>query len=101
MVVGWAGFVAADAEDLLDEVLRIFAHLAAGVDGRGAVEEGSVEDVVGAGGVGQQAGGFVDAGGGDAFGCDEGFDVGVLGEQDGALHELGPDGSGGVGALQS
>ncbi len=41
----------------------------------------------------------VDVGGGDAFGRDEGFDVGVLRELDGALHELGPDGSGGVRAL--
>src|ERR1700736_5211059 len=32
------GFVAADAEDLLDEVLRVLAHLAAAVDGGGAVE---------------------------------------------------------------
>ncbi len=37
---------------------------------------------------------------GDAFGRGEGFDVGVLGELDGAVHELGPDGSGGVGALE-
>ena len=32
-------------------------------------------------------------------GAAEGFDVGVLGELDGALHELGPDGRGGVGAF--
>ena len=30
----------------------------------------------------------------------EGFDVGVLGELDGTVHELGPDGGGGVGALE-
>ena len=87
---GW--LVAADAEDLLDEVLRILAHLAAGVDGSGAVEEGDVEAVVGAGGVDEEVGGLVDVGGGDAFGSGEGFDVGVLGKLDGALHELGPDG---------
>ena len=52
--VGSRGFVAADAEDLLDEVLRILAHLAAGVDRGGAVEEGDVEAVVGAGGVDQE-----------------------------------------------
>ena len=35
--VGGGGFVATDAEDFLDEVLRILAHLTAGVDGCGAV----------------------------------------------------------------
>ena len=59
-----------------------------------------VEGVAGAGGVGEEVGGLVDAGGGDAFGRGEGFDVGVLGELDGAVHELGPDGCGGVGALE-
>ena len=33
-------------------------------------------------------------------GGDEGFDVGVLRKLDGALHELGPDGCGGVCALE-
>ena len=36
---------------------------------------------------------------GDAFGGGEGFHVGVLRKLDGALHELGPDGRGGVGAF--
>ena len=44
-----AGLIAADAEDLLDEVLRIFTHLAAGIHGRGAIEEGDVEAVARAG----------------------------------------------------
>jgi len=35
--IRWSGLVAADAEDLLEEVLRVFAHLAAGIDGRGSV----------------------------------------------------------------
>jgi hypothetical protein len=98
--VGSSGFVAADTEDLLDEVLRVLAHLAAGVDGRGAVEEGDVEAIAWAGGVDQKTGWSVDVSGGDAFGRDEGFDVGVLRELDRALHELGPDGSGRVRALQ-
>ena len=103
---GWVGgtavggcLVAAHAEDLLEEVLGGLGHLAAGVLGSGAVEEGGVEGVVGAGGVGEEVGGPVDADGGDAFRCGEGFDVGVLGKLDGALHELGPDGRGGVGAF--
>lgn len=93
------GFVAADAKDLLDEVLRIFTHLAAGVDGRGAVEEANVEAVAGAGGVDKETGGLIDLGDGDALGRAEGLDVGVLGKLDCALHELGPDGRGGVGAF--
>jgi hypothetical protein len=93
-----SGF-AAEAEDLLDEVLRAFTHLTAGVGGCGAVEEGGVEDVAGAAGVGEQVGGFVDARGGDASRWHEGFDVGVLRKQDGALHELSPDGLCGVGAF--
>ena len=92
--------MAAYAEEFLDEVLGALGHLAAGADRSGAVEEGCVEGVAGAGGVGQKVGGFVDASDGDAFGRREGFDVGVLGELDGTVHELGPDGSGGVGALK-
>jgi len=87
------GFVAADAEDLLDEVLGILSHLAAGVDGRSAIEEGNVETVVGAGGVHEKTGGLVDMGDGDAVGCGEGFDVGVLRKLDRAFHELRPYGS--------
>ncbi len=98
--VGLGCGVAAYAEELLDEVLGALGHLAAGVDRDGAVEECCVEGVAGAGGVGQEVGGFVDASDGDAFGRREGFDVGVLGELDGAVHELSPDGGGGVGALE-
>jgi len=61
-------FVAADAEDLLDEVLRILAHLTAGVDGRRAVEEGNVEAVVGTGGVDQETGRLIDVGDRDTLG---------------------------------
>ena len=92
--------MAAYAEEFLDEVLGALGHLAAGADRSGAVEEGCVEGAGGAGGVGKEAGGFVDSGGCDTFRRGEGFDVGVLGELDGAVHELGPDGGGGVGALE-
>ncbi len=92
--------MAAYTEELLEEVLGALGHLAAGVDGSSAVEEGHVEGGVGTGGVGAQVGGSVDAYVGDAFGGSEGFNVGVLGELDGALHELGPDGRGGEGALE-
>ena len=51
---GVRGGSAAEAEDLLDEILGAFAHLAAGVGGCGAVEEGGVEDVAGAAGVGEE-----------------------------------------------
>ena len=67
-LVGLGGGVSADAKELLDEVLRALGHLAAGVDRGRAVEEGCVEGVAGAGGVGQEVGGFVDASDGDAFG---------------------------------
>ena len=101
------GVVVSGGADLLPPMPKIFwmkfcgilAHLAAGVDGRSAVEEGDVDAVVGAGGVGEEVGGLVDASGGDALGRREGFDVGVLGKLDGALHELGPDGSGGMSAF--
>jgi len=93
------GLVATDAEEFLDEVLLALAHLATGVDRRRAVEEGDVEAVVRAGGVDQKTGGPVDVSCGDALGSAEGFDVRVLGKLDSALHELGPDGSGGVGAF--
>lgn len=48
----WSGRVwicwptAAEAEDLLKEILWIFAHLAAGIHGCGAVEEPNIEAVV-------------------------------------------------------
>lgn len=93
------GFVAADAEDLLDEVLRILSHLAAGVDGRRAIEERGVDTVVGTTGIGEEVRGLVDAGGGDALRRGEGLDVGVLGEQDRALHELRPNGGRGMSAF--
>ncbi len=99
--VGWQRggvVVAADAEELLEEVLGGVVHLATGISGGGAVEEGCGEGVVGAGGVCEEVGGLVDAVVGDAVGWGEGFDVGVLGELDGAVHELGPDGSGGDGS---
>ena len=76
------------------------AHLAAGALRCRAVQEGDVEAVAGAGGVDQEVGGLVDAGAGDAFGCGERFDVGVLREQNGPLHELGPEGSGGISPLE-
>src|SRR6266851_894446 len=97
--VGGGGFVSANAEDLLDEVLRVLSHLAAAVDGCGAVEEGNVETVAGAAGVDQEAGGLIDMGGGDALGRDEGLNVGVLGKQNRALHELRPYWSRSVGAF--
>ena len=97
---GLFGFAAADAEDLLDQVLGALAHLAAGIGGCRAVQECNVEDFTGACGVGKKAGGFVDAGGGDTFRRGEWFDVGVLRELDGALHELGPERSGRIGSLQ-
>ena len=66
--------------------------------GCGAVEEGGGEAVAGAGVVGEQVGGAVDADDVDAVGRGEGLHVGVLRELDGAVHELGPDGRGGDGA---
>jgi hypothetical protein len=96
---GGRRFVAADAEDLLDKVLRILPHLAAGVDGRSAIEERGVDVVVGTRGIGEEVRGLVDAGGGDALRRGEGLDVGILREQDRALHELGPYGSRGVSAF--
>ena len=47
----------------------------------------------------RRSGDSVDVGDGDAFGRAEGFDVGVLRELNGALHERRPDGCGGVGSL--
>ena len=88
------------AEELLEEVLWALGHLAATVDRGGAVEESGIEGVAGASRVGKEICGLVDAGASDAFLRREGFDVGVLGEFDGAVHELGPDGSGGVGTLE-
>ena len=93
--------MASYAKEPLNEVLLIFAHLAAGVDGSGPVKKGDLQGVVGAGGVGEQVGGLVDADGSDPRWCDEGLDVGVLGELDSAVHELCPDGCGRVCALQS
>lgn len=90
--------MAAYAEDLLDEVLGAFGHLTAGVDWGRAVEKGDVEGVAGTGGVGQEVGGLVDAGGGDAFWGGEGFDVRILRKLDGAVHELRPDGGCGQGS---
>ena len=55
------------AEELLEEVLGALGHLAAGVDWSGAVEEGYVEGVAGASGVGKEICGLVDASGGHAF----------------------------------
>lgn len=46
--VGCCRFAAAEAEDLLEEVLWIFAHLTAGIHRRRAVEEADVEAIVGA-----------------------------------------------------
>ena len=46
--VGCCRLAAAEAEDLLQEVLRVFAHLAAGIHRCRAVEEANVEAVVGA-----------------------------------------------------
>lgn len=43
---GSGGFVASDAEELLNEVLRVLPHLAAGIDWRCAIEEGHVEAIV-------------------------------------------------------
>ena len=77
-----------------------FAHLAAGVDRRGAIEEGYVEVAAGASRVGEEIASLVDAGGGDSCRRAERFDVGVLGKLDGAFHELGPEGSGRVSPLE-
>lgn len=92
--------MSADAKELLDEVLLVLAHLATGVNGRCAVEEGRVEVVVGAGGIGEEIGGFIDAGRGDSCRSGERLDVRVLRKQDGALHEFGPDGRCGIGTLE-
>ena len=97
--VGLALGMAVVAEEFVDEGLGAFAHLGAGVLGLGAVEEGEVV-VDGAGGVGDEIGGAIEADGGDTFGGGEGLHVGVLGELDSALHEVGPDRCGGVGTLQ-
>lgn len=82
-----------EAKDPLDKALGIFTHLAAVVLWGSAIEEGG-SVVAGAGGVGQQVRGLVEGNGGDALGRGERFDVGVLGELDGSVHELRPDGSG-------
>ena len=66
----------------------------------GAVEECDGEAVAGAGVVDGQVGGFIDAQDLHAVGGGEGLHVRVLRQRDGALHELGPDGRGGVGALE-
>jgi len=44
---GGRRLIAADAEDLLDEVLRILSHLAAGIDRRSAIEERGVDAIAG------------------------------------------------------
>ncbi len=90
-----AGFV---GEDTGDEVAGALVHAGAGVLGDGAVEEGGGVGV-GAGGVGEEVRGFVEADDLDAGGSDEALHVGVLRELLGALHELAPDGGGGGGAL--
>ena len=46
--VGCCRSAAAEAEDLLEEVLRVFSHLTAGIHRCCAVEEADVEAVVGA-----------------------------------------------------
>ena len=89
-----AGFGGAEAEDFLEEV-AVVGGVVAGVGGGGAVEEGGVV-VVGAGGVGEQVGGLVEVDHLDAVGRGEVLGVGVLRELDGLLHEVGPDGRGGV-----
>src|ERR1019366_4973695 len=67
----------------------------AGVCGCGAAEEGGGIGV-GAGGVAEQVGGLVDTDDFNAFGRREIVSVRVLRKQDGLLHELSPDGCGGV-----
>ena len=89
-----------DVEEALAEALASFAHVRAGACRACVYEEGHRYIVVGAAVVGDEAGGDVDAEHFDAVGCGEGLHVGVLWELDGSVHELGPDGRGGVSALQ-
>lgn len=89
-----------EIEEALAEALAGFSHVCAGACRAGVDEEGHGDVVVGAAVVGDEARGGIDAEHLDAVGRCEGLHVRVLRELDGAVHERGPDGRGGVGALQ-
>ena len=84
-----AAFVA-QAEDLLEDIAVVGA--AAGVGGRGAVEEGRAV-VVGAGASVSRLVVLSRSTSLDAIRRGEGLGVGVLRQLHGFLHELGPDGA--------
>ena len=75
--------------------VAVVGGMVAGVSGPGAVKKCGVV-AFGAGSVAEQVGDLVDLLDFDALRRRERVGVGVLREQDGLLHEVGPDGRGSV-----
>src|ERR1035437_1769435 len=87
----------AEAEDFLQQV-AVFGGVVAGFRGRGSGQEGRIETLW-ACGVAEQIADLVDGDNIHALGRGELVGVGVLRQLNGLLHELGPDGRGGVSAF--